>query len=272
MTTMIRRGIAAAALGLGLAAVVVPAHALTLKVSITNTAAGGLTLTPLFAAFHNGSYDTFDTGSAASAGLQEIAETGSPAGVSAEAAAHGGVTTGVITAPQGFAGAPVIENGETGSINVTVDGSSQRYFSYLSMILPSNDQFIGNGDPTAYQLFDNAGNFLGPQTISVTGLNAYDAGTEANTATGAPFVPGLDSTAVVEGGTVSLASGNANFNGLTLANGQVFDASAADYAGNGSYQLASISVTAVPIPAALPLLAGGLLVLGAVARRRRQEA
>ena len=266
MPATLKRLLAATALSL---AVAPASQALTLQVSITNTGAGGLTLTPLFTAFHDGTYDTFDVGGTASAGLRTIAETGDPSVVSGEAAAHGGVTTGVITAPQGFAGAPVIENGETGSIRVSVDGASQRYFSFLSMILPSNDQFIGNGDPMAYTLFDGAGNFLGPQTISVTGLNAYDSGTEVNTATGAPFVPGLDPTAVVEGGTVQLATGNANFDGLGLANGQTFNASLADYAGNGNYQIASISVTAVPVPAALPMLAGGLFLLGAAARRRR---
>ena len=270
MSSKITRGLAVAALAVGVGAAALPAAALTLKVSITNTGGGGLTLTPLLTAFHDGSFDTFDVGAAASAGLELIAEEGDPSGILGSAAAHGGVATGVITAPGGFPGAPVIENGETGSIMVNVDGASQRFFSYLSMILPSNDQFIGNGDPMAHALFDAAGRFLGPQTIAVTGLNTYDAGTEANTATGAPFVPGLDPTAVVEGGTVTLAPGNANFDGIALANGQIFDSSLADYAGNGGYQIASISVTAVPVPAALPLLGGAVLMMGAVARRRRK--
>jgi len=267
MSTKFKKIAAAAAFGMLLAPA---ANALTLEISITNTAAGGLTLTPLYTAFHDGTFDTFDVGGTATPGLEALAEDGNFMPIAGERMASNPSAQGaVVTAPGGFAGAPVIENGETGTTRVTVDGSINQFFSFLSMILPSNDQFIGNDDPMAHQLFDNAGNFLGSRTFDVFGTDVYDAGTEQNTATGAPFIPGLDPTALDEGGTITAGAGVANFDGLTLANGQVFNASLADFAGSSTYQIASISVTAVPVPAALPLMGGALVLMGAVARRRK---
>lgn len=251
------------------------ASALSLKISVTNnTGKGGLTLTPLLAMLHNGTFDTFSPGSKASAALEALAEDGN-AGVTgaALAAAQPKSTSAVITAPQGFAGAPLIEPGETGSVRIdNVDAATQGFFSYLSMILPSNDQFIGNGNPLAHALFDAKGQFLGPQTINVSGLNAYDAGTEVNNGLGSPFAQLGAGASVDEGGVVSLASGIDNFAGLTLPNGQVLGTSPINYAGNAAFSLATISITAVPLPAGLPLMLGGLALFGMVARRKKPAA
>ena len=256
------------------AGVIAPAAAVTLKVSITNNSGvGGLVLTPLLSVFQNGTFDTFNVGSAASAGLEALAEDGNPAVISAALqAAQPNSQSAVITAPQGFAGAPLIEPGETGSTIVNVNGSINPFFSFLSMILPSNDQFIGNGDPTAYRLFDAAGNFLGPRTINVTGLNAYDAGTEVNNGLGSPFAQVGPGAASNQNGVVSQATGINNFAGLTLPNGQVLDLSKIGFAGNGNFDLATITITAVPVPAALPLMLLGFGTLGVVARRRKTSA
>ena len=255
----------AAALTLGAGA----ASAVSLKISITNNSGiGGLTLTPLYTAFHDGSFDTFDPGAAASAGIEALAEDGNFMPIrDARMASHPSSQGAVITAPQGFAGAPLIEPGETGSVTVNVD-SANRFFSYLSMILPSNDQFIGNGNAMAHQIFDASGNFLGNQTINVTGMNAYDAGTEVNNGLGSPFAQTGPGAATDEGGVVSLATGIDNYAGITLPNGQTLDLGAIGFAGNGSFSLATISIAAVPVPAALPMLLAGLGLMGFAARRR----
>jgi hypothetical protein len=60
--------------------------------------------------------------------------------------------------------------------------------TFASMVVPSNDAFIGNHDPWAIELFDAAGNFKGKQVITVPGSMVWDAGTELNTEMDAAFI------------------------------------------------------------------------------------
>jgi hypothetical protein len=85
------------------------------------------------------------------------------------------------------------------------DPMVNRYFSFASMLVPSNDFFLGNDDPMAYELFDAGGNFLGPLTIDVYSDDAWDAGTEVNDLTDGPaFIVGQDATmGTPEGGVVT---------------------------------------------------------------------
>ncbi|MEM9708897.1 MAG: spondin domain-containing protein [Pseudomonadota bacterium] len=254
-------------LGVGAAA-----EATTLKITVENKAEiGGITLTPLYTAFHNGGFDPFNVGEAASPGLQEIAEEGSPGGIAAERQAAFPTSDGVaVFGTDGFPGAPVIEPGEVASATVNVD-SANRFFTFLSMVLPSNDTFIGQDDPTAYEVFSSAGDFLGTQVIQVTGANIYDAGTEANLTDGSPFVPSLaGTTRTDEGGVVTPGQSLLNFAGLTVANGQVIDGALFDYLSDpAGFAVAEIRIEVVPIPASLPLLAAGLGLLGWSSRRRK---
>lgn len=72
-------------------------------------------------------------------------------------------------------------SGETETFTVTLEGTPEenRYFSFASMLFPTNDGFIGNDDPQAYEIFDESGNFVGADFI-VTGADAWDGGTEVN--------------------------------------------------------------------------------------------
>ena len=58
------------------------------------------------------------------------------------------------------------------------DGTN-RYFSYIAMIRPSNDAFVANGDPTVHQIFDETGNFVATD-FTIEGSEVNDAGTEDN--------------------------------------------------------------------------------------------
>ena len=62
---------------------------------------------------------------------------------------------------------------------VLVEYGQEYYFSYASMVLPSNDAFIANGNPTANMVFDSFGK-LTKVLIEDFGSDVLDAGTEVN--------------------------------------------------------------------------------------------
>ena len=254
------------------------AEAATLRVTVTNTAApNGFAITPVYAAVHDGSFDAFTEGEAASQGVETIAELGSVADLPAERlSADPDAVAGVVSGPT----IPPLLAGEMGSIDIAVDDpASQRFFTFLSMIVPSNDTFIGNDDPLAYELFDASGFFLGPLTIDVTGLHIYDAGTEVNDPLDGPaFVAGVDATlgtvenGVVTQGLLSLAA----FAGVQTAPGFALDGDLIDFITDPAvFSVARIEIEVVPDVAPIPLPAGAWMLLsalglgGLVARRRR---
>ncbi len=249
------------------------AHATTLSITVTNNQAdGGFAVTPLYTAFHDGSFDAFTVGEAASLGVETIAETGSAATVAAERLAIDPDSFGTVIASP--SGPPPIEAGESVTTEVTLDPNSSLFFTFLSMLLPSNDTFIGNDDPLAFQLFDAAGAFLGDRVIEVTGLDIYDAGTEVNGLLGSAFVAGQDITlGADEGGVVTAGQDLSVFAGATLATGATLgDAALLDFFSDPSaFSLLTIEITEVapvPLPAGAPLLAAALGLLGLRSRRK----
>ncbi len=158
-------------------------QAAVLRITIESTAPlNGTTLTPFWFGLHDGNFDLFDTGVAASTELERIAEDGNIAPLRTLFAAQvpGGMDV-VITGPANPNGPPLVFPQTQGQLSFNFDETStqQRYWSFASMILPSNDAFIGNDDPRAYPLFDADGNFIVRDFI-VTGDRVYDAGTEIN--------------------------------------------------------------------------------------------
>ena len=224
-----------------------------ITVTVTNTlGAGGTFLTPLWFGFHDGAnFDLFDAGSAASLGLERLAEDGSVEGIAAEFSQQTGAN-GVDATIIGGAGAPgPIDPGETISftLNVNADDVGPGYFTWATMVIPSNDAFLAAPDNALTdRIFDDQGNFLGPITIQRFGNDVLDAGTEVNTEDGAAF---LNQTArdqgIAENGVVGLhpgfngSEGNPNGGpvnvlGGTTAAGTIVDPVEGDFTRNGGQE------------------------------------
>lgn len=168
-------------------------------VTVTNLSGqDGSLITPAWVALHNGGFDVYDRNAPASPGLERLAEDGNTGPLSDEFAGTIGqdATLGGPLAP-----------GESAEMTFLVRGNSAAaaYFSYASMVIPSNDAFVANGDPRAHRLFDGQGNWVA-QDFMVYGDRVLDAGTEVNdevpenTAALAQAAP---DTGVVENGVVT---------------------------------------------------------------------
>ena len=200
--------------------------------------------------------------------LERLAEDGNVMPLSALFSASGkGATDAVIMSGGGpFAPGAI----ETMTIMLDSEDLQARYFSFGSMVIPSNDAFIGNDNPTAYQVFDGGGNFLGVDFF-VTGSEILDAGTEENTEIPeqtAFFGQTVPDTGIPEGGVVHSHPGYLGSLGnpgdpSILADPMFMGA---DFTIPG-YPVARITLTAVPAPGAIALL--GLAGLIGLRRRRR---
>ncbi|MEM1098350.1 MAG: spondin domain-containing protein [Planctomycetota bacterium] len=239
-----------------------------------------LSLTPLWFGFHNGAFDQFDIGSPAGSVLgtnavELVAELGDVSQITADFTAAPGVPgdiQGVVTAVgAGSLAAPPIQPGETGTAFVTpINPSAYQYFSFLSMVVPTNDTFIGNDDPFAYRVFDDNdnlidefGNITTSRTITITGADILDAATELNSGFGAAFTQGQDGTlGTDENGNVTLGSDLSAFLGVTDVTGRQID----DLI-DANEVFATVTISIVPEPATASLL--GLGALGLLRRKRR---
>ncbi len=196
-----------------------------LKITVENRSdAGGLLLTPFWVGFHEGNFDVGSAGESASGfgGLEELAEEGDVAPLRTRFATElpQGVDT-VIVAPEGFAGAPVFEPGE--SVTHTIDVRSPdvlRFLSYASMVIPSNDAFIGNLDSRAIELFDPTGRFHGTRTLAIRGRHIYDAGTEVNDPDGGAAFSANGGDSLDQNGVIERHGGLNDFIGTEMVNGE----------------------------------------------------
>ena len=119
-----------------------------LRIVVRNTSDdGGTFLTPTYFGFHDGRFDLFNSGEAASAGLEMLAEDGGAGGLAAERLAADADSQGTVIL--GDAGPIAAQEYTSGRF--TVNGASNGFVSIAAMLLPSNDAFIGTDD--AVQLF-----------------------------------------------------------------------------------------------------------------------
>lgn len=240
------------------------ASAINVRVTIENIAPSsptGLYFTPVWTGFHNGGFDLFNVGSAASPALETVAEVGDPG--SLDTLFGGSVTDGIsaITAnPSGPAGV-IYDPGAAITFDLNLDPTNNRFLSFASMLVPSNDTFFA---ADGLEIFDGSGTLVGG-SWTFAGTGAYDAGTEDNDLMNGPaFVSGetgTDGMATV-GGLIALQSASAisDLGGVLTAAGTTIGTTTGD--------VFRLSVTAVPEPSALGFLIG-LGALFTIARRRR---
>ncbi|MEM6641044.1 MAG: spondin domain-containing protein [Pseudomonadota bacterium] len=255
------------------------ALATTVEVTITNNAPnGGVYLTPVWVGFHDGSFDSYDGGAPSAPALEALAEDGNTGPISQVFA---GTLAGdpVAGRVQGTLGGAPIAPGQTvtQTFDLTGDGANT-YFSYASMVLPSNDYYVANGNPLAHSLqalFDGIANEI-VFNIGTAGT-VNDAGTEINdfaTSAGNGLFPGLGggqsgpNQGADEGGVNANVLGDP-FGGFLNTPGG-FDLSLFNFNDTSLYAngIATVRIRVVPIPAALPLFACGLGALGFMRRRR----
>ena len=243
-------------LSLGSAASAAQVH---VTVSIDNLApANSVSFAPLHLGFNNGSFDAFNIGTVATAGIISVAEGGVGDVWQADFAAAD------PTATRGTIGGPLFPGGHK-SASFLVDTVRNPYFTFAAMAIPSNDFFIGNDSPTKYKLFNGAGQ-LQINTIKLKANEIWDAGSEVYDPAAAAFV-GNNSLRTPQNSVVAFNFAEFyGFNGLTTAAGYTFNS---QLTANTDIYRISFTAAAVPEPERYALMAAGLLALGALLRRRR---
>ncbi|MEL6869153.1 MAG: spondin domain-containing protein [Pseudomonadota bacterium] len=142
----------------------------------------GAVQTPVWVGIHDGSFDLYDRnvplgaeGLVAAPAVERLAEDGATGPLSdAFAGTLPNAPQTTIFGPTG----PLVP-GDRGATTLQVDPANDRFFSYASMVVPSNDAFIANGSPVAHELFNERGRFVGTR-FAVAGTEVLDAGTEVN--------------------------------------------------------------------------------------------
>jgi len=244
------------------------ASAAIVTVAVENSqAAGGFAFTPAWHAFHDGSFDLFDSGAAASPGIELLAELGDSSTLDADFV--GSMPTGASAVLASAGGEPPFIPGEANSAALDIgDATVNRFFSYGAMVVPSNDLFFANGNPMGVEVFDAAGNFLGPITIQIFGSDVWDAGTEVNDISDGPaFIVGQDATlGTAEGGVVHAFFGSPGADDyiMSIVGLDTPAYTLADGLTDGEL-LATITIT--PEPTSL----AGLMVLGLAASAWRRR-
>lgn len=216
------------------------ASAVQVAVTVRNAAPeNGLWTVNPWIGVHDGTFDSFDAGSAASAALEAAAEDGNGSLLAEAFAAdqpHG--LGAVIPGP--------IAPGRTYTQIFELDPSNpaHRFLSYFAMIIPSNDGFWANDNPAAYPIFDGAGTFI-PRSFRVYGSAIWDAGTEVNDEVGANtafLAQAAPNTGTTENGVVATHPGF-----MAVGQGGILDQALDRFGGTLTFTAADFTQPMYPV-------------------------
>ena len=199
-------------------------------VTVKNQAAQrGAFQTPVWAGIHDGTFDLYDRDVAlgdtdanpnliSRESVERIAEDGITSAITDEfSLLQPGAAQTTLLAPGG-----PLQPGSQSSTTLNIDNPFvNRFFSYASMVIPSNDAFVANGNPLVHEIFDERGRFVAENFI-VAGNEVLDAGTEVNDeiASNTAFLnqagPNIGAE---ENGVITLSQGFAKPGALPYPNG-----------------------------------------------------
>ncbi|UPR58421.1 spondin domain-containing protein [Vibrio sp. ED004] len=122
-------------------------------------------MSPLAILTHNTSFDLFEIGQSASVDLEYLAEGGSNAELIALSNSDANVY-------QGISGNGLILSGEQDTVSIRVDPNQEGYISVASMLVNTNDAFVGESGLSLKSLAVG-------DTFTMN-MNVWDSGTELN--------------------------------------------------------------------------------------------
>ncbi|MEZ9986719.1 spondin domain-containing protein, partial [Vibrio sp. 10N.261.49.A3] len=134
------------------------------NVSVTNLTPNQ-PMSPLAVLTHNSSFDLFEVGQSASVDLEYLAEGGSNAQLLALSDSDANVY-------QGISGNGLILSGEQDTVSIRVDPNQEGYISVASMLVNTNDAFVGESGLLLKS--------LAVGDTFVMNMNVWDSGTELN--------------------------------------------------------------------------------------------
>ncbi|MGD0961361.1 MAG: spondin domain-containing protein [Methylomonas sp.] len=236
------------------------AQAEEVTINFANLAgADGVALSPVFIALTNSPSLEYTPGTAASSAIAQLAETGSGAGLMPEFAGISGAQTAeVVATTNNFTPPGIYLPGGTGSITLNLDPVKNEYLSFYTMVVPSNDRFIGG----EIQLFNSAGQFIGANAV-IDGSAIWDAGAVASQVAGAVFIANdTGSNTPTPNGVITADDNYSVYNNSLTPAGYSFTNLPGD-----NTPILGITAAVVPEPPMAWLFAS-VLWLAALARRR----